>query len=99
MKIHHLEIRNFRGFEHRSFDFSDQFNVLIGDNGSGKTTVLEAIALGLDGLIPASPDSYSGIPEYNPDNFRKVRYEKNQVPTFETKLPLEKDRRTCATKY
>jgi predicted ATP-binding protein involved in virulence len=45
MKIRQLEVKNFRGFEHETFHFSDQFNLLIGDNGTGKTAVLEALAI------------------------------------------------------
>ncbi len=46
MKIRQLELQNFKCFEHKTFDFSDQFNVLIGDNGTGKTAILDAIAIG-----------------------------------------------------
>ena len=45
MRIDRLSIHNFRCFEERTFDFSPQFNVVIGDNGSGKTAVLEAAAV------------------------------------------------------
>lgn len=45
MKIRQLEVKNFRGFEHETFHFSDQFNLLIGDNGTGKTAVLDALAI------------------------------------------------------
>jgi putative ATP-dependent endonuclease of the OLD family len=43
-KIH---IENFRVFEHFNLDFRDGLNVLVGDNDSGKTTVLEAVHLAL----------------------------------------------------
>lgn len=39
-----LALESFRGFEQRSFSFGAK-NVLIGPNGSGKTSVLEAIRL------------------------------------------------------
>ena len=42
MKINSIRIVDFRGIEDRTFDFNSQFNVLIGENGSGKTSVLEA---------------------------------------------------------
>ncbi|TYQ30516.1 AAA family ATPase [Pseudanabaena sp. UWO310] len=45
MKIRQLELKNFRCFDQKTFEFSDQFNVFIGDNGKGKTTSVEALAL------------------------------------------------------
>ena len=45
MKIKHLTIENFRAIEHLELDCSTGVNVFIGDNGAGKSTVLEAIAM------------------------------------------------------
>ena len=45
MKIRHLTIENFRAIERLDFDCSGNVNAFIGDNGAGKSTVLEAIAL------------------------------------------------------
>lgn len=45
MKIRHLTIENFRTIEWLDFDCSENVNAFIGDNGAGKSTVLEAIAL------------------------------------------------------
>ena len=45
MKIKHLTIENFRAIERLDFDCSENVNAFIGDNGAGKSTVLEAIAL------------------------------------------------------
>jgi predicted ATP-binding protein involved in virulence len=51
MKINQLTVKNFRGFAERQFDFSDQFNVLIGNNGTGKTAVLEALDIAIGSLF------------------------------------------------
>lgn len=45
MKIRQLELQNFRCFDQKTFEFSDQFNVLIGDNATGKTAILDALAI------------------------------------------------------
>ena len=45
MRIRHLTIENFRAIERLDFDCSGNVNAFIGDNGAGKSTVLEAIAL------------------------------------------------------
>jgi predicted ATP-binding protein involved in virulence len=55
MRIDHLQIHNFKGFEDRSFDFlhsrdsanQGSFHVMIGENGSGKSTALDALAVAL----------------------------------------------------
>ncbi len=66
MKIHHLEISNFRSFEHKTFRFSDQFTLLVGGNGTGKTTVLEALAVGVGSLFLGF-DSVTSRPIRNGD--------------------------------
>ena len=43
MIIKHLVIENFRAIEHLELDCSNCVNVFIGDNGAGKSTVLDAI--------------------------------------------------------
>ena len=51
MKIEQLEVKNFKGFAHKVIEFSPQFNMLVGDNGTGKTAVLDALAVGIGTLL------------------------------------------------
>lgn len=51
MRIHSLRLQNFRCFEDRAVEFHPQFNALIGENGAGKSSVLDALALCLDTLV------------------------------------------------
>lgn len=44
--IDSLEIENFRGFERLQLKNFKRVNILVGDNGSGKTSFLEAVFLG-----------------------------------------------------
>lgn len=43
MIIQKLKLQNFRCFQNQSFDFESSFVVIEGDNGSGKSSFLEAI--------------------------------------------------------
>jgi predicted ATP-binding protein involved in virulence len=43
MRIDKLQLRNFRGYVDHSFEFHPQFNLIIGENASGKTSLLEGL--------------------------------------------------------
>jgi len=51
MRIHHLSIQNFRCFQERSFQLTPSFNLLVGENASGKTAVLEALSVAMASLF------------------------------------------------
>lgn len=46
MYLSNIHIENFKGIKNADFDFSNSVNIIIGNNGTGKTSVLEAVALG-----------------------------------------------------
>jgi DNA replication and repair protein RecF len=43
MHLQKITLVNFKNFESQSFDFEDKINCFVGDNGVGKTNVLDAI--------------------------------------------------------
>ena len=45
MKMSKLRLKDFRNFKDLEIKFSDRLNIFIGDNGQGKSNLLEAIAL------------------------------------------------------
>ena len=47
MRIDRLSIRNFKGFSEREFVFHPDFNLIVGTNGTGKTTALDALAVAI----------------------------------------------------
>ncbi len=50
--IKSLTLKNFRSFENKTFEFKKKFIVIHGDNAKGKSTLLEAIYLILNGTTP-----------------------------------------------
>ena len=47
MYLSKLELRNFRKFEELHIEFDRQLTVLVGDNGYGKSAVVDAAAIAL----------------------------------------------------
>src|SRR5688572_13263484 len=45
MVIKSLSVVNFRNFETAEIKFNDRLNIIIGENGQGKTNIIEAIYL------------------------------------------------------
>ena len=85
MRIDHLEVTNFKGFEHKIIDFSPQFNLLSGDNGTGKTAILDALAVGMGTLLLG----FEGIDSrtIRPSEMRHIGYKFGQDLKFEPQSP------------
>jgi predicted ATP-binding protein involved in virulence len=48
VRIDQLTITNFKAFRHCEIEFDPHFNLLVGDNATGKTSVLDALAIAID---------------------------------------------------
>lgn len=57
MRIDHLEMENFKKFKKQSLHLHPQFTLLVGENGAGKTTVLDALAVAAGIWLVEAPDS------------------------------------------
>ena len=64
MYLSKIHIENFKGIKSADFDFDRSVNIIIGNNGAGKTSVLEAIAVALGGFL-------SGIDGVNTIHFSR----------------------------
>jgi predicted ATP-binding protein involved in virulence len=51
MRIHSIELTRFRGAQELELNFHSNLTVLVGANGAGKSTILDAIAIGLSWLV------------------------------------------------
>ena len=50
MRIDQIQLQNFKCFEEHELDLNPQFTLLVGDNGSGKTSILDALAVAAGNL-------------------------------------------------
>jgi predicted ATP-binding protein involved in virulence len=57
MRVDRLEITNFKKFSNYTIDLHPQFTLLVGDNGTGKTTILDALAIAAGIWLVNSPDT------------------------------------------
>jgi predicted ATP-binding protein involved in virulence len=57
MRIDRLHIENFKKFARQSFELHPQFTLLVGENGSGKTSVLDALAVAAGVWLVEAPDT------------------------------------------
>lgn len=70
VKIKKILLYNFKNFRHETvIDFSDNMTFLVGPNGFGKTTIFDAIELGLTGDI-------SRINQNDPVTGENIKYNK-----------------------
>ncbi len=75
MKLDHIVLRNFRKYEHARFNFHTQFTVIIGANGAGKTSILDALAIMLNTYFLKS-GIQTGIGGISSDDVRFICVEK-----------------------
>jgi len=86
MRIDRLSLTNFRGFSKVEFDFHQKFNLLVGENGSGKTSVLDALSV-------AAGSWFLGIGGYDTRHIqdfdiRKLAVQAGETTTFEGQYPV-----------
>lgn len=70
MHLTTVQIKNFKGIECKELQFKPGFNLIKGENGKGKTSILEAIAVGLGGFLVGISDVPSR--HFTKDEIRKT---------------------------
>lgn len=56
MKLKSINLTNFRSYESLTIAFDKNLNVIVAENGVGKTTILDAIAIGFGAMISRMPN-------------------------------------------
>ena len=65
-----IELHNYRCFEHLELTFSARVNLLIGDNSSGKTTLIRALSAVLNSFFFGFSDEYTRFVGLYKSDFR-----------------------------
>ncbi len=85
MRLRSVEIDNYRAVKHLKLALDPRLTVFHGDNAQGKTSVLNAIAVGL-GLVPTLLAGVSGIGFLDTDRRRSARYVRVALETTDGTL-------------
>jgi hypothetical protein len=94
-RIDHLTLRNFRCFEEKTIHFHPRFNVLIGDNGSGKTAVVDALACCFTCAMVEAHVEHGGPVLGTPDA-RRETIQAEPISQMEAHYPVDLRLRTTA---
>lgn len=57
LNISQITIQNFRGYKHYTVSLHPKLTILVGENGAGKTSILEAISCALGPFLTSIPDA------------------------------------------
>lgn len=88
MRLNSIDIHNFKGIDELHLSFKPGFNLIVGENGKGKTSILEAIAVGLGGYVAGVPKTQTR--HFSQDEIRTIYHRIGDGSCApETFLPLE----------
>ena len=91
MRIDRLEIENFKKFSDYTLDLHPQFTLLVGDNGTGKTTILDALGIAAGIWLVNSPDTTLNNSRRNilPSEIRLEAIESDTITQFIERKPVQ----------
>lgn len=92
MRIDRLTLQNFNGFEFSEFAFSSHFNLLVGENATGKTSVLDALSVALGSWF-LGMKGYTKALGIEQDEVRVVAHPYQDVFSFEKQFPCRVEAR------
>lgn len=88
MRIDRLKLTNYKGFASRSFKLNAQFNLFVGDNATGKTSILDALVVAMDSWFIGMKvgERVGGI---DTDDVRVSSHPFDDTVTFEKQFPAQ----------
>lgn len=104
MRINHIVLKNFKCFEHLEMDFHPRVNLIVGVNGTGKSSVLEGLRVLLGSLF-LNVDKYKDkifCPGISDDDVRLSHLEQQYPVTIHADADIqnfEGDNETLAVSW
>lgn len=84
MRLTSIELTDFRGFDEARFDFNPHFNVVVGENGQGKTSLLEAVAVAINSFVAVVEGR--NVRGLKKEDVRRISYEQSVETRLLTSL-------------
>ncbi len=86
MHIEQVTIKNFRCFEHLEVKLNPDVNVFVGNNGSGKSALLDAIAAAMYPFVNPGKREYENSSSYS---YARRKISSKLSPLFQRDLPVQ----------
>ncbi len=86
MRIDQIELHNFRNFEQQTFRFPSLFTVVIGENGKGKSTLIQALRLAAGTFLSEFKELSGGSVFPKSEDIRRIELQRRFAPQFPCKL-------------
>jgi predicted ATP-binding protein involved in virulence len=90
VRIDRIKLKNYKRFDAFEVELDPHFNLFVGDNASGKTTLLDAITVGLDSWF-IGMKGVGGIGSIDSDEVHVLPHHFGDVVTFEKQFPARID--------
>ncbi len=87
MRISNIKIENFRCFQNLSVKFDSQMNVIAGNNGAGKSSILDAVSIGIGSFFLGIDEA--STPSIHKSDVRFVSYEVGSVIDRQPQFPVK----------
>lgn len=89
MRVDKLTLTNFRRFDAFTIDLHPQVTVIVGENASGKTSVLGALAIALNGWTSGFKDKWSAHPGLRHSDARRSFRRDAGMPSSTVAWPVK----------
>ena len=87
MRLTSIDIENFRGYRKCHVDFNDRLTVIVGTNGSGKTSILEAARIAIGTFSYSMKVANKGCDSIQDDDVRNEWFEIGSVIDVQQQYP------------